>query len=171
MQKPNPTRLSSKGRVVVVVDWTSASVKQRVLSKTDTSGGPDSCWMWTGSCDPKGYGSFHTSSSRSVTAHRAAWAVEHGREPEEGMVIDHLCRNHGCVNPSHLELVSNQTNIMRGTYGALKETCAKGHPWTEENYRFSKRKDGTYRRYCVICRREANRASYRKSKEPEKTNE
>ena len=33
---------------------------------------------------------------------------------EHGMTIDHLCSNRRCVNPTHLELVSQTENLRRG---------------------------------------------------------
>lgn len=44
-------------------------------------------------------------------AHRAAYIMLRG-EPGE-LVIDHLCRNKLCVNPQHLEAVTDQVNILR----------------------------------------------------------
>lgn len=165
MQKPNPTVTNAVGRTVVVMDWTDPKVIARVASKTDKSGGPDACWPWLGGLDRKGYGIFYTSARTSVMAHRAAWAVSNGREPDESLVTDHLCRNHGCVNPQHLELVTNRENVLRGEARALKETCAKGHPWVEGSFGWAKRKGDTPRRYCIPCQREANERSYLKRKE------
>lgn len=70
------------------------------------------CWEWTGSRHPRGYGEFFDGST-VVRAHR--WAYEQFVGPiPEGLVIDHLCRNTGCVNPLHLEAVTQTENIRRG---------------------------------------------------------
>ncbi|MDO8389701.1 MAG: HNH endonuclease signature motif containing protein [Actinomycetota bacterium] len=45
-------------------------------------------------------------------AHRFAYAAFVGDIPE-GMEIDHTCRDRGCVNPEHLELVTRQVNLSR----------------------------------------------------------
>jgi hypothetical protein len=32
----------------------------------------------------------------------------------EGLQLDHLCRNRACINPAHLEPVTNLENLRRG---------------------------------------------------------
>lgn len=55
------------------------------------------------------------------------------------MVLDHLCRVRGCVNPAHLEIVDNTTNILRGegptAQNARKTHCKRGHELNAENVR------------------------------------
>src|SRR5260370_18895864 len=91
---------------------------------------PNGCWEWLGSKSPKGYGHFHDG-QKDVRAHR--WAYEHFIGPvPDGLVIDHLCRNHACVNPAHLEPVTNKENLTRGIRpNALKTHWKRGHPFTE----------------------------------------
>lgn len=69
------------------------------------------CWDWVRYRDKEGYGRFGFG-SKNAMAHRAAYALEVGAIPE-GMDIDHLCRNRGCVNPEHLEIVTRQENLRR----------------------------------------------------------
>lgn len=66
------------------------------------------CWAWTGSMKQNGYGNFHFR-GRVEYAHRASWIIHNGDIPK-GMLIDHTCFNHACVNPSHLRLVTQKQN-------------------------------------------------------------
>lgn len=72
----------------------------------------DACWNWTGAKFYRGYGCFRLN-GQSVLAHRVAYELVHGPTPM-GLVIDHLCRNTLCVNPDHLEPVTNAENVRRG---------------------------------------------------------
>jgi DNA-binding transcriptional ArsR family regulator len=69
------------------------------------------CWLWTGSHNGK-YGKLSVD-KRLMYAHRFAYEVHKGAIPD-GHVIDHLCRVRLCVNPDHLEPVTNAENIERG---------------------------------------------------------
>ena len=86
---------------------------------------------------------------KQMTAHRAIWLELHGQVPE-GMVIDHVCHSVAvregmckggdkcihrcCVNPAHLELVTHEENMKRGSFKLRnKKTCKNGHEVTEEN--------------------------------------
>jgi len=109
----------------------------------------DSCWEWTSSKNSSGYGYFGISSDNVVRAHRFSYEHYKGKIPK-GLTIDHLCRNRKCVNPEHLEAVTQQENIRRGETGLhnrIKSHCQHGHGYTKEN---------TYvyygKRNCRICR-------------------
>jgi hypothetical protein len=94
-------------------------------------------------------------------AHRLAYVEAYGEIPD-GMQVDHLCRNRRCINPEHLEAVSQQENIHRaGLIGFAKDfaartTCKNGHPFDGHNGRS---------RYCTICVREYKREWARKARE------
>ena len=71
----------------------------------------DGCWLWTGSTGNTGYARGFFSGKRWLV-HR--WAYTHFVGPiPDGFVIDHLCRRITCVNPAHLEAVTQQENIRR----------------------------------------------------------
>lgn len=77
------------------------------------------CWEWIGSIDAKGYG-HKFSGGKTKKAHRLVYEMYKGSIPE-GMHLDHLCKNTSCVNPEHLEPVTNQTNVRRSSTPVLNE--------------------------------------------------
>lgn len=46
-------------------------------------------------------------------SHRASLLFV-GQEIPEGTVVDHLCGVRNCVNPAHLECISQKENVQRG---------------------------------------------------------
>ena len=104
------------------------------------------CFIWTGYLTIGGYGGFG-----KKRAHRVSYECVNGDIPD-GLVIDHLCRTRCCVNPSHMEAVTNKENILRGigptARNAVKTHCKKGHEFTPENTIL--RNDGERR--CQKCK-------------------
>lgn len=66
------------------------------------------CWVWAGQMYPNGYGAWG-----KFYAHRRMYEERVGQIPE-GLQIDHLCRNRACVNPEHMEPVTQAENLRRG---------------------------------------------------------
>lgn len=126
-----------------------SDAEERFFGFVDKTNG---CWEWRGSVW-KGYGKFWFN-GRMVKAHRFSYSLVHG--DIEG-VLDHLCRNRACVNPDHLEDVSNKENCMRGeaptAINARKTHCPRGHEYNEENTYV--RPTGS--RECKVCRNERGR--------------
>lgn len=104
----------------------------RIMQNTDRSG---ACWLWTRSCNGKGYAEIKLAGRRHGV-HRLAYELLVGPVPE-GLVLDHLCRVRRCVNPDHLEPVTNRENLLRGegasAKNAAKTHCPAGHPYDEAN--------------------------------------
>ena len=127
------------------------TVEQRfwdMVNKTET------CWLWTGFISPDGYGRFNdgTDDRHNQCSHR--WIYNHLKgEIEEGLEIDHLCRNRACVNPGHLEAVTHHENLMRGdsppARHARKTHCIHGHALTPENILAGQ---GPNCRKCRVCK-------------------
>lgn len=111
------------------------------LDKTD----PNGCWLWMGEKTPRGYGQVHWD-GKSPYVHRS-YLMELGLDVPKDMDVDHLCRNHSCCNPDHLEVVSHTENILRGVgYAAMnarKTHCIRGHEFTPENTYIKKAKGQT----------------------------
>jgi hypothetical protein len=92
-------------------------------------------------------------------AYRTVYEALVGSIPN-GLVLDHLCRQPWCVNPTHVEPVTQGVNMRRAGIApgdlnvgqALKTHCPAGHPYDPEN---------TYRwhgeRQCRKCMRESKR--------------
>lgn len=137
---------------------------KKVVGRED----PDGCWLWTAGTwgTTQKCGRFRDG-EKSVVAHR--WAYEQAKGPiPEGLVIDHLCRTPLCVNPAHLEAVTNRENVLRGVgYTAEKARqthCIHGHEFTPENTRYSPSRPNS--RECLTCKRQ--RAERKRSLLPPK---
>lgn len=102
----------------------------RYVSPEPNSG----CWLWTGGIRSGGYGAFHNGHDMEP-AHRFSYRI-HKAEIPDSLVLDHLCRVRCCVNPDHLEPVTNLENIRRGVNWQKSKThCKRGHAFTPENTR------------------------------------
>lgn len=123
------------------------------------------CHVWRGAKSGKDYGVYGVA-GRQVYAHRYSYEQSKGEIPP-GYVIDHLCRNHPCVNPDHLEAVTPGENIRRGILPSLiRETkakiqrCPAGHEYTPENTRAYNGK-----RHCKACSANASLAYASRNRE------
>ena len=117
------------------------------------------CWLWLKQRLPNGYGRFHRDpTGAAMLAHRFSYERFIGPIPK-GLTVDHLCRVRHCVNPEHLEAVTQRENTLRGespsAVNAAKTICKWGHPLNGGNTYI--RPDGN--RDCRSChrRREAER--------------
>lgn len=92
------------------------------------------CWQWT-AATTNGYGRVKWNGVLHL-AHRLSYEHYVGDIPD-GLELDHLCRNRGCINPAHLEPVTRRENILRGVsppaLGARVTYCPNGHPYDEAN--------------------------------------
>ena len=128
------------------------------------SPGPNSgCWLWT---DPlrDGYGRFFDG-RRLRSAHRVVYELLCGKI-EPGLTLDHLCRVRCCVNPEHLEPVTQKENVRRGQGIAArnlqKTHCKNGHAFTPDNIQWFTYPNGGKQRLCRQCHHEASKRHHAK---------
>lgn len=113
------------------------------------------CWLWLQSTGSHGYGQTFMNGKVTV-AHRVSYEAYKGKIPID-LVIDHKCRNRICINPEHLEPVTDAENLRRGDHtahrvylDALRASithCPKGHDMSLHG----RIKPSTNRRYCSKC--------------------
>lgn len=117
--------------------------EQRFWAKVTRTAG---CWLWIGARGGGGYGHISVD-GRLEKAHRVSYQL-HGGVIPHGLQLDHLCRVRHCVNPAHLEPVTNRENHRRRRLNA----CPNGHPYTADSTHW-------YRGYrtCRVCHSQRER--------------
>ena len=110
------------------------------------------CWVWLGGIAKNGYGKIS-----GQLAHRVSYTERYGAI-DNSLQLDHLCRNRCCINPDHLEAVTQRENILRGVSWSAKNKrkthCPQGHEYSDANTYV--RPSGW--RICRICKLEQKRA-------------
>jgi hypothetical protein len=88
----------------------------------------ESCWLWTGHTDRKGYGLFHRGSGKPKRVPRLIYEAAHEIVLDEETLVCHDCPNGdnlACCNPAHLFLgshVENRADCVRKGRQAKGET-------------------------------------------------
>lgn len=117
------------------------------------------CWAWTACTNNNGYGSFMFR-GKTYSAHSFIYQVLN-RTLTKGEVVDHGCNNPNCVNPKHLEAMTQRDNVMKSSGIAAKRArqthCIYGHEFGHQSPHLVK----SGRRACATChrQREARRRS------------
>lgn len=125
--KPQPQKTNQEKRRVLehylAIPDNHKTVTRRLMDKVDTNGpipehrpelGP--CWLWKGATNglKPPYGKFPIRAiDQQPRAHVVSYLLRNGVTPENQPVIDHLCGNTMCVNPDHLEAVTQKENMRR----------------------------------------------------------
>lgn len=120
-------------------------VRDRIIEFREKVTVVDGCWKWGGKISrQRGYGYIYHR-GREYVAHRVFYVALVGEVPP-GLDLDHLCRNRWCVNPSHLEPVTRQVNLLRGRNRNREKThCPVGHTLADAYI------DGRGGRSCRAC--------------------
>lgn len=90
--------------------------EKRFWEKVDKRG---ECWVWKNALSSEGYGHIsimYAGKEYTVRAHRIAYMHRFGAVSEE-LFLDHVfpvCIGRWCVNPDHLEPVTQAENTRRG---------------------------------------------------------
>jgi hypothetical protein len=129
----------------------------------------DGCWLWTGHIHSHGYGMLDLrvdgkKRDRPHRAHRLAFLLANGFEPQAPLEVCHTCDVRHCVNPQHLFVGTRSDNmrdcVAKGRQHQKRVThCPQGHAYEGENLIV---RPGS-RRGCRACKNAAN-VAYRASK-------
>jgi hypothetical protein len=127
----------------------------RLMARVVIETGPldSDCWISTFADTGDGYTQVLDDRERRYS-HRVSY--EHHIEPiPAGMSLDHLCGQRACVNPIHLEPVTQQENVLRGVgisaVTVRTDLCQRGHPMADAYVR----RNGE--RGCRTCANDAKR--------------
>lgn len=88
------------------------SIEERINSKVLVKG-PDDCWLWTGGCVPKGYGTIKKQVPegwRTTYVHREILILTQGEPPTSTSQALHSCDTPACCNPKHLSWGTESQN-------------------------------------------------------------
>lgn len=158
----------NRGEAIYFRDNQSKTAIERMIGRLRQSK-RDGCVFIPGLKGGGGYTTLYLGGGRTaprkLPLHRFTYLFFVGRI-RPGLVIDHLCRNHKCCNPSHLRAATHRENILCGSGApaahAKKTHCKRGHKFTTDNTYAAR-----FGRGCRICRKANRAAYYKKNKERE----
>lgn len=89
-----------------------------------------SCWLWTASKSPHGYGWFSIG-RKAHRAPRVSWLLHFGPIPQ-GLFVLHACDTPACVRPDHLWLGTQADNLhdakLKGRTATGDRNGTRTHP-------------------------------------------
>lgn len=140
---------------------------ERIWARTNFM---DSCWVWTGATNDKGYGQICVP-NRRIYVHRVVCAAFHGDPPFPKAEAMHACDNPPCVRPDHLQWATHQENIqdagLKNRMGShnnlLKTHCLFGHVLSAPKTVFVRGRERHWRR-CLECHAKRSRERMRRQR-------
>lgn len=127
-------------------------LRERLAAKTLILEEP--CHIWEGADSGNGYGRISVDGETKAT-HIVTYEMEKGPVPP-GKLLDHICQNRLCRNPSHLDPKTPLENTLIGrgptAKNARKTECKRGHPLTGENL-ITRERNGRTHRECGLCKK------------------
>jgi hypothetical protein len=106
-------KLHEEIRVLVQHYQDRESILARIFKRAEIDK-DTGCWEWTGGHSGNGRGGGYARVSirgKTYAGHRAVWEILFG--PCGDKQLDHICNNRKCINPYHMELVTNKENCKR----------------------------------------------------------
>jgi hypothetical protein len=146
---------------IFVVENPSVRKIASIFSRIDFNN-KTGCWDWTGNLNQTGYGRVRYKGEK-ILLHRFmySWLKQQPLSKvisRDVLILDHICNNKRCCNPSHLRLTTHKVNMLRGNGPSAREArqthCKNGHLLPEKNARG--------RRNCRICHTIWARERYRR---------
>jgi hypothetical protein len=139
---------------IEITDTLTQRISSRLSPPTNAG-----CLLWLGSRLPAGYGRISVKIDgqyHNIYTHRYVATATYGPIPDD-MVVDHLCHNPPCCEPTHLDITTHTENSVyrsNGKHPALVRLalthCRNGHEYTDATT--GRRANGSRR--CLECRRE-----------------
>lgn len=120
------------------------------------------CWIWTGAVHAHGYGRCHT--TKHKPAHRVSYEIFNCCKLAPGIHIHHKCKNKLCINPEHLQELTNAEHYKLTDMNKVwrdKTHCIRGHEFTQLNTYTYYNKKGNKIRACRECVRMRGKAYQR----------
>ncbi len=109
------------------------------------------CWVWQAHKNHHGYGTI-AYKNVSRLAYNISYILFRKKPITPGKVLHHICGNRACINPEHLEEITNKENVLQGigptAVNARKTHCDDGHSIMEEENIYRNKDNG---RVCKIC--------------------